>query len=55
MNNAQRKRAAARRRMDPELYVKMPRRADGLRQVLPLRYLAPDERRDFLARATSPL
>lgn len=41
--------------MEVETYVKMPRRPNGLRQVIPMRYLVGDERREYLARATSPL
>lgn len=39
---------------DLRLYVKT-RRPDGQRMVLPLRYLTPDERAKFLAKATTHL
>lgn len=40
--------------MQPVLYVKR-RRRDGRHDVVPLRFLVPVERAEYLARATSPL
>lgn len=42
------------RDVEPRLYVKFPH-ASGGHRVIPLSYLVPDERRDFLERATTPL
>lgn len=53
-NNRQRAAQASRDRMDAVTYVHVPR-GDGRRNVFPMRYLAPDERREFLARATTGL
>jgi hypothetical protein len=43
------------KKMEPLLYVRFRDRPDGLTRMIPLRYLSPGERRDFLTRATSVL